>query len=164
MKKVLYLLLALAVPGLTFVFLKYGASNRFDIPVYPLANAPLYSECTGEVSGPYTVPDSVWQALQRMNEVSHLVVFDDNDLNAARIEAEIGEELGNVVSVRSGSELASDSLLLLRLRSCVFLLRPPHQSVLIDMRRQIRGQYDLRTRNEIDRMRVEIKILTGSYR
>jgi hypothetical protein len=45
----------------------------------------------------------------------------------------------------------------------VFLLEGPRQAVLIDSQRRIRGFYDLRNRDEVDRLRVELKILLEKY-
>jgi hypothetical protein len=162
-KKITYLFLALLVPGLVFVFLKFAGSNRFDIPVYPQEGLPLKSAC-GEVKGPYQVPDSAWQALTVAAVTKATVAqFPAEGLNAAAVANAVKEEIGNDVTFIPMADMISDSASLARWKSCVFLLEGPRQAVLIDSQRRIRGFYDLRNRDEVDRLRVELKILLEKY-
>lgn len=163
-KKFTYLFLALLVPGLIFVFLKFAGSNRFDIPVYPLEGTPLHSACVGDIRGPYQVPDSAWQTLTATAAATAMVVqFPAEGLNGAAVANAVKEEIGNEVSFIPMIEMTSDSATLARWKSCVFLLEGPRQAVLIDSQRRIRGFYDLRNRDEVDRLRVELKILLEKY-
>lgn len=163
MKKFVYLFLALLVPGLVFVFLKYAGSNKFDVPNLPEPGKPLHSDCVGNVEGPYAVPDSVWKFVPERGKPAHVVVFSDRGLDATEVSGAIREEIGSAVSFVMGGSLAFDSAGQSRWKSCVFLLQPPAQSVLLDSEGRIRGHYDLRSREETDRLRVELKILTESY-
>jgi hypothetical protein len=163
-KKITYLFLALLVPGLIFVFLKFAGSNRFDIPVYPQEGLPLHSACTGEVRGRYQVPDSVWQALSvAVTSTAIVVHFPAEGLNGTAVANAVKEEIGGDVSFVAMAEITSDSVTLARWKSCVFLLEGPRQAALIDGERRIRGFYDLRNRDEVDRLRVELKILLEKY-
>lgn len=162
-KKITYLFLALLVPGLIFVFLKFAGSNRFDIPVYPQDGLPLQSAC-GEVKGPYQLPDSAWQALTVNAATTAIVVqFPVEGLNGGAVASAVKEEIGNDVSFIPMADMVSDSASLARWKSCVFLLEGPRQAALIDLQRRIRGFYDLRNRDEVDRLRVELKILLEKY-
>lgn len=163
MKKFVYLFLALLVPGLIFVFLKFAGSNRFDIPVYPVEGKSLYSPCAGEISGPYFIPDSAWRVLPDKDKPAHVVMFPVRNLNADETASAVTEEIGSPVVFSLAQSWALDSVLLNRWKTCVFLLQDPWQSVLVDNQGRIRGQYDLRKREETDRLRVEIKILIESY-
>lgn len=162
-KKITYLFLALLVPGLIFVFLKFAGSNRFDIPVYPQEGTPLHSACAGEVRGPYQVPDSAWQVLNVSATAAMVVHFPTEGLNGAAVANAVKEEIGNDVSFIAMEEVTPDSASLARWKSCVFLLQSPRQAALVDSQRRIRGFYDLRNRDEVDRLRVELKILLEKY-
>lgn len=159
MKKFLYLFLALLVPGALFVFLKYGASNKFDIPVLPSTDSPLHSDCQGKIQGSYIIPDSVWSWIPEKHKPAHVIVFGVPGLNPAAVAAAVSDEIGNNVVFTMGETLSADSTTQARWKSCVFLLSSPKQSVLVDTLGQIRGHYDLRGLEEVDRLRVELKIL-----
>jgi hypothetical protein len=49
------------------------------------------------------------------------------------------------------------------LKDCVFFLKEPYNSVLIDDQKRIRGYYKLGDRAEMDRLEVELKILLKEY-
>ena len=158
-RKFAYLFLALLVPGLIFVFLKFAGTNRFDVPVYPVDGNPLHSDCVGDVAGPYFIPDSLWRRVP--NKTSLVVVmFSSGDFDEESLSRSVVGEVGPRVTFINGDRLSPDPA---RWRGCVFLLQAPRQSTLIDSLGQIRGQYDLRNLDEIDRLRVEVKILLGSY-
>ncbi|MBY0433089.1 MAG: hypothetical protein K2U26_03165, partial [Cyclobacteriaceae bacterium] len=72
MKKLLYLFLALALPGLIFVFLKMAGRNEFNIPVY-YETGVTDSPCGITYPSPYSVPDSVRKRLG--NEGRVMIVF-----------------------------------------------------------------------------------------
>lgn len=159
----MYLLLALLLPGMVFVFLKFGGSNQFDIPVYPLPGTPLRSDCAEVVSEGYKLPDSAQARLIPDVQKAYVVIFRDGDGDAQSIAKSVGEEIGPKVEFVSGETLSADPIVVQRWKSCVFLLRAPWQTVLVDGSGKIRGFYDLRSRDEVDRMRVELKILLEMY-
>lgn len=163
-KKFTYLFLALLVPGLIFVFLKFAGSNKFDIPVYPQEGTSLRSACAAEVTGSYQLPDSAWQALGGDSSPgAYVVQFPAEGLNAREVAVAVGEEIGEGVTFVSMEGKVTDSTALARWKSCVFFLETPWQTALIDDNRRIRGFYDLRNRDEVDRLRVELKILLEKY-
>ncbi|MBL7850754.1 MAG: hypothetical protein JNN04_07625 [Cyclobacteriaceae bacterium] len=162
-KKFTYLFLALLVPGLIFVFLKFAGSNRFDVPVYPQEGIPLHSACVGEVTGDYRIPDSAWQVVSSGTSGAMVIQFPEQHLNGAEVAQAVKEEIGEGVSFFSMETLSLDSTALATWKSCVFLLEPPRQAVLVDSQRRIRGFYDLGHRDEVDRLRLELKILLEKY-
>lgn len=163
MKKWIYLLLALLLPGLIFVFLKYAGSNRFDVPVYPLPGAALRSDCAGEVTGDYVLPDSARRMMGEKDKKALVILFNDREVQPNVLAADLTDEMGPGVKIIFGETLSSSESVLARWKSCVFLLQPPWQTVLTDPEGRIRGFYDLRSREEVDRLRVELKILLEQY-
>lgn len=159
----MYLLLALLLPGMVFVFLKLGGSNRFDIPVYPLPGTPLRSDCAEAVSDGYTLPDSAQARLIPDVQRVYVIIFGDREVDAQSIGQAVGEEIGPRVEFVSGETLSADPIVVQRWKSCVFLLSAPWQTALVDGSGKIRGFYDLRSRDEVDRLRVELKILLEMY-
>ncbi len=164
MKKLLYLFLALLLPGLVFVFLKYQGSNRFDIPVYyEKGIAELPGFCTTPPPGPYHVDDSVWSHLNGGKKRANVIIFPTPTLDIQNIARSIGGEIGEDASFTDGATLSSDSLTRVRWSKCAFLMTSPRQTVLLDDQGKIRGYYDLHLRDESDRLRVELKILLEQY-
>ncbi len=161
MKKTTYLFLALLLPGLVFVFLKYAGSNQFDIPIYNeegLKNYP--GECPNPEPGPYRLPDSVWQHLNGTHTKANVLVFASPSITKMEIAEPILNEIGSSkVTFIDDTALSPDSLIRLRWRRCTFKMESPWQTVLFDSLGRIRGYYDLGSREEIDRLRVELKIL-----
>lgn len=156
MKKRTYLFLALLLPALVFVFLKYFGSNRFDIPIYYTDSVSVAGPCA-VVKAPYVLPDSVWSLFpgHKAANVAALAGLDDE------VRKEISEEIGAAVDIVLLDGM--DSARLSRWRNCVFLAGPTRPSVLFDGKGRIRGYYDLKSREESDRLRVELKILLDQY-
>ena len=166
MKKRSYLFLALLLPGLIFVFLKYAGSNQFDIPVYyekGVKNTPADCAVSGDL--PYTLPDSLWHAWGIKRKGANVITFSAAGLDhAARITGAISKELAaDELQFLEASSVSMDSVSVQRWRDCVFFLQNPWQTVLFDNAGRIRGYYDLRSRDEVDRLRVELKILLNHY-
>ncbi len=161
MKKLVYLFLALLLPSLVFVFLKYAGSNRFDIPIYyedGLKNSPR--ECPSPEPGPYRLPDSVWQRLDGTITMANVVIFSTEAIDGREVADAIREEIGiSKVTFIEEASLSPDSLIRSRWKRCTFSVESPWQTVLFDSSGRIRGYYDLRSREEIDRLRVELKVL-----
>jgi hypothetical protein len=156
-KKILYLFLALALPVLVFLFLKYFGKNEFDIPVY-------YTEGIGDSAvickikskGQYYVSDSVLNKWNWKKGTAILVSAvpekETNELNEFVKEAQF-----------DGLQLLSLSDNEKNLKDCVLFLREPWNAVLIDAQKRIRGYYKIGYRDEMDRLEVELKILLKKY-
>ena len=165
MKKLLYLFLALLLPGLIFIFLKYAGKNEFDIPVYyeqGVDNPP--SDCEQIYARPYHLPETMLHFTSPKVPAANVLVFSNDDLNFAKLKSEIDDEFGQgTVWLEDAHTLMKDSLKYEQWRKCIFLIRDPWQTVLFDELGRIRGYYDPRLREEQDRLRVELKILLNKY-
>lgn len=165
MKKVFYLFLALLLPGLIFVFLKYGAKNQFDVPIYYAGGVlSTFDHCPLPENKPYVLPDSLWQ----LGKVSHaqplVMIFGQVGIDTKAVASAINEELGGgIISFLSDNVLAMDSMLVIKWKDCVFMVKEPMQTVVVDKEGRIRGYYDIRTREEIDRLRLELKIILERF-
>lgn len=162
MKKIAYLGLALLLPGLVFVFLKYAGSNRFDIPVFYEDGITEGPPCVEKSEAPYKLPDSVSKFIPA-DKRGHVVIFPEPGVAPAVINAMLTNEIGLAFSVTDVASLSADSTTQRKWRDCVFLVSAPSQTVLFDPQNRIRGYYDLRKRDEMDRLRVELKILLEKY-
>jgi hypothetical protein len=155
-KKFIYLFLALLLPGLIFVFLRKFGKNEFNIPVYYETGVEEPGTC-GTYPVPYRVPDSVMQVIYTDNKPMLVVVDTDNDVkrNLTRLSTELNNSFSIVLpDSKNAWALWQD---------CVFIIRKPWTAVLVDTHGQIRGYYAPSTREETDRLLVEIRILLKQY-
>lgn len=165
MKKVLYLFLALLLPALVFVFLKYAGRNEFNIPVYfeeGVTNPPL--GCEQNYAKPYLIANSIWPIKEGIQGQANVLVFPARGLDFNKLKSAIDEEFGpGKVWLKEACLLAKDSVTCNVWRKCIFLVEQPNQTVLMDKEGRLRGYYDLQLREEVDRLRVELKILMKKY-
>jgi protein SCO1 len=158
--KWVYLIVALLFPLLLSLFLKYFGKSEFNIPVYYKSGIHSLSiACQYQYSTPYAVPDSIRASLSSNVNKTLIVTTDSSEETKKNIE-QIKEEVGNVEY--DLSVLKTDSTTA-RLRSCFLLLNQPWTTVLIDNQNRIRGYYAPSTREETDRLIVELKILLKKY-
>jgi len=152
--KAILLSLALVLPIAIFVFLKLFGKNEFDIAVY-YPNG-VDSVCVENKSKPYQVPDTVLNAIQWGSKPS-LITFHPSEEEIDHLK-HVWEEIDqhDVTSVFLPSDLT-------QWRDCALLIRAPWKTVLIDKDKHIRGYYNLATREETDRLIVELKILLKKY-
>lgn len=181
-KKSILLFLALLLPIAIFVFLKFFGKNEFEVP-------PLFADKIEEPAGceaftykiPYVIPDSVATTIQWSDEDSiSLVVFIDPNSNQQemsiqlnRIFTEFSKEKFKIVALADkpiGNVSSTDNRFILAgvpankvLKHCVFLLNDDNNTVLLDSKRRIRGQYTITNREEADRLIVEMKIMLKQY-
>ena len=156
-KKITYLLLALALPGLIFIFLKIFGKNHFDIPVYYKEGiADSVKECGGPSRVPYTLPDSILNAFGYKNETACLFVeaSEINKKEIAQLKQSFGDDQLQIIALGGIEAKRLD-----RIKKCVLLLKEPWKAVLLDKQRRIRGYYAFTNLEETDRMKVEIEIL-----
>ena len=170
MKKVLYLFLALLLPGLIFVFLKYQGKNEFTVPIFYEEGITIPGGCgfpdsmrVFSFDKPGRI-DSALRILWKMDKEVNVLVFPDAKLDFNKIKIAIDEEMGeDQVWFYEANSLTRDMQGLEWLKKCEFLMKDPFQSALIDKQGRIRGYYDLRKRDEVDKLRVELKILLKKY-
>ncbi len=155
MKKILYLFLALLLPGLIFVFLKYAGRNEFNIPVYYDSGVnPAPTDCGLTYQTPYRV--------RARSSGASVVIFPVAEAESGfvdRLSVEFPSSRLEIVS--AGKQWPADSLGWAK--KCYYLTNDPYNTVLVDSTGAIRGYYDVRLRDEEDRLRVEVKILLKQY-
>lgn len=161
-RKIIFLILALLVPGLVFVFLKMFGRNEFQVPVLHQESVPERTKnCDVPYRAPYLVADSIIRTLG-LNAEDSLYVFNfdaaqGDALN--RVSTEFRDHPVTVVDVTSLEGGIEPDFL----RRCVLLMHQDSSAAIIDNRRRIRGYYDPRDRDEVDRMILEIKIMLKQY-
>lgn len=151
-KKGLYLFLALALPGLIFVFLKRFGKNEFNLEVFH-AEGVEANPCSLNYARPYLVPDSLWKDTR--HPITLFVATNDKESleNLAKLGQDFDGEEFQLIPVDSAQRLAA----------CVLLLREPWTVALVDSVNQIRGYYEPNTREEFDRLKMEMSILLKKY-
>lgn len=178
--KIIYLLLALALPVSVFLFLKFFGQNQFDVePLFTeLLPINVPADCDHVHELPYTIPEHILVDLDWSSRDSLTLFYfkpvaaSTTGLNRipeaytsteARI-IEISDESGipelkdSLTSEKPGSE---DQLL--KLKKCFLFIEEPNNLVLVDNRRRIRGIYQVENRDEFDRLMLEIKIILKKY-
>jgi hypothetical protein len=156
-KKILYLFLALALPVLVFLFLKYFGKNEFDIPVYYTQSVGDSAVICGIKSeGQYFVSDSVLKKWDCKNGES-ILISDATKKETYELNQFVKEAKFEGLQLISLTE--SDQ----QIKDCVLFLKEPWNAVLIDNQRRIRGYYKIGFRDEMDRLEVELKILLKKY-
>lgn len=175
-KKVVYLFLALALPGLIFIFLKFFGKNEFEVPVYFSEGIKPDSICAFSVQGPYQVPDSVMQkvGLKERNNARIVAVypFIKDDLSEFSRMVEKYKSAGVESVILSGMpNLPKTTIPVNQLDygsfgwivTCGLRVAEPWSVVLIDSKNQIRGYYAGDRRDEMDRLDLELSIVLKKY-
>jgi hypothetical protein len=165
LKKLLYLFLALLLPGLIFVFLKFAGKNEFSIPVYYQEGVDSLSNvCHVNYDKPYLLADSVWKLSGRIHHAANIMVFASEKFDFTRFNTAIHEEFSpDSVWVGRSNELVQDPAAKSRWKDCVFLMTGLWEVVVYDSGGRIRGYYRPDLREDMDRLRVELKILLKQY-
>lgn len=146
------------LPVLVFLFLKYFGKNEFDVP-YPHGTSIQSPDgCNFEYHVPYQVPDSiVGKAIPDSNGILVLDFSQKHD----QLERMLVENFGADVKIAHG--LLANRNDEITIKRCVLLMPDQKDIVVIDANRKIRGYYDSRDRDEIDRLKAEILILLKRY-
>ncbi len=160
MKKVVLLLLALLVPTAIFIFLKRYGRNEFTIPVYyEQSVAEIPTACGPNYQAPYRVAEAALRSLGWQGNASLIVADTSQEVQKGlrRLREEFDEASVQFISP-SMAEVELD-----KFYTCSVFLQKPWTAILLDDQRRIRGYYAPGTREEIDRLTVEIKILLNQY-
>lgn len=163
-KKAIYLLLALCLPVLIFVFLRIYGKNQFDIPVYFQNGVENNTGCSGDYTKPYSLADSMAAYWPERNHEPLLVIFDttgQTDSNLKRLWNDFTSKDVVVVRLTQNEKISLQQLA--QWKRCVFMLEEPWTAVLIDEENRIRGYYQPTSLEEMDRLLVELKILLKKY-
>ncbi len=157
-RKILFLFLALALPGLIYVFLRTFGRNEFNVPVLHTTSADSVNQACGtHYVNPIRIPDSVRSGMNASTAKAVVVVrapVADPGLKGL-------EEIFDTTAfklIRLTPEQEN------RWAACVFLIPSKKNAMLFDRDGSIRGYYSIRPdRKELDRLQVEIEILLKRY-
>lgn len=139
------------------MFLKKFGKNEFNIPIYYEAGVEDSPDNCGPYQAPYRVADSVLQNIRTANKP--MLVIADTSAETIRNLSRLRAELKDSFSISLPESNARWNSWL----DCAFLLRKPWTAVLIDVQGQIRGYYAPASREEADRLMVELRILQKQY-
>ena len=167
-KKSVYLIIALVLPVSIFVFLKLTGKNQFDIPIY-YANGidSLTTICKNDYAKPYHIADSILARLKwQPKECSIFILGNSNQIELKRLNDVFSNESYGFYSI--GFEPEIDEIVLNAIdfdkwRNCIFVINEKMNVVLMDKEKRIRGYYSIGSREEMDRLIVEMKILLKQY-
>lgn len=183
-KKPILLFLALALPVVVFVFLKFFGKNEFAVPALFSDRITVPVECEGfRYEIPYSIPDTTLSILKRSHQDSILlVVFSDQvisnqqerSIQLSRIFTEFPSDKFQVFVLTENDEaqqtiLTESRLIQAReqkftfLQNCIFLLEQGDNTVLLDSKGRIRGQYSITDREDVDRLIMEMNIILKKY-
>jgi hypothetical protein len=158
MKKII-LIIALLFPIGVFVFLRFFGKNEFSIPVYyENGIEAIPTSCNRNYQTPYQVSDSL---LINFGWSGRPVLFvADSNQSVQKGLMSLDDELSAEIQTIF---LTGESNDLNEFFTCDLLLQKTWTTVLVDEQRRIRGYYDPTSREEVDRLIVELKILLKKY-
>ena len=162
LRKITFLFLALLLPVGVFVFLKTFGRNEFEVPVrHAEGTIEVPLNCQFEYATPYRIADSIMTVLNLNRNDSVFVFYFDASLKTAmnRVAVQFEEAPITIVSSEQVAQRTDARLL----QECVLLMPADSSVALVDHQRRIRGYYDGRDRDEIDRLIVESKIILKQY-
>ena len=175
--KLILLLLALALPVLIFMFLKFFGKNEFAVDPLYQEGPPAVEVCVQPPNGPYAIPAEILNELGWSEKDSLTLIyvakpsdgsqawgrirenFTPEDLPILKITA--ADALMDSAFVEEFIQIPSDSLQ--TLKRCFLFLQEPYNLLLVDSKRRIRGHYPLDNREEIDRLIMEVEIILKKY-
>lgn len=165
MKKIV-LTLALILPIGIFLFLKIFGKNEFAVaPLYQAGTIAAPDGCVGTgYEAPYHVPDDALAAVGVPLDKPFTVIpfqLDQRDRmldkQIKRVTYEFSSDPIEIVWVTDTSAMYR------QLRSCAFLLTADSSVVVVDHERNIRGHYVGSSREDMDRLILELKIMLKKY-
>lgn len=177
MRKSTILFLALLLPVLIFLFLRFFGKNEFSIPVYyekEVENQP--TGCDGAYEFPYRIPQASSVPIQGVTVVFFGAGQEGHQLEESIFQLQRLQNLSfskaiNTVWVDcynqniaelNNSLVIMDSLSYNQEKNCNFLMQS-NTMVLVDSVRRIRGYYKEASLKETDRLIMELKILFNNY-
>lgn len=183
-KKPILLFLALVLPVAVFVFLKFFGKNEFAVPVLFEDGIATPVGCESfRYDVPYSIPDTLLTKFSwNSNDSISLVVFrittdaeqQEQSIQLNRIFTEFPTDNFKIILLSESNKSEQSELENVRVvwvnwqyessaRSCVFLLKPTDNTVLLDSKKRIRGQYNTANREDVDRLIMEVKIMLKKY-
>lgn len=162
-KKIIFLFLALLLPGCIFLFLKIFGKNEFAVEPLFQTEAPALPAHCSKTSAPYVVPVSMMKGL--IQETDSLALVHIGPMNKWRADAEKTYKRlfdfyfeGPVTVVKLEVNDADNTIY-----DCDFAMKKPLDIVLVDRKGTIRGQYNSTDRDELDRLMTEVTIILKQY-
>jgi hypothetical protein len=154
-KKSILLSLALLLPVSIFLFLKFFGKNQFDVaPPYANGVSEKPADCNVDYGVPYYLPDSIFSSIARIKATAYVVNFSpEQTVVADRVSEEFGTQEVKIISPNLSDEV----------KKCLLLLRSPYDVIVVDEQKQIRGYYVANSREEIDRLLIELSIILKKY-
>jgi hypothetical protein len=179
-KKVVYLMVALALPALVFIFLKFFGKNQFEVePLFQEGVTGIPADCPEPDTGkPYRIPENILQELQWRPSDSLTLFYIGLSGQHSSPFSRIGKNvnLGEIrllnlypFSPLSDSSALPDQLIylpeerLVHWVKCFIFLKEPNDLILVDHHRRIRGYYASQNRDEVDRLITEVAIILKHY-
>ena len=157
-KQVLLLFLALLLPVCIFLFLKGFGENQFNVPPLFTDQLPTgASTCPDTPSLPYHIPDSSLTALGLVQDSIAFIHFTTGQAlpGLPRVKDVYGSFPLKFLSADAHRERAT--------MQCIYFLQEPFDAVVVDKKGRIRGQYDMKDRDEVDRLITELAIIFKKY-
>lgn len=157
-KKQIILALAFVLPGLIFLFLKIFGNNHFEIPIYykdGLTDVPV--DCRLTTKGQYYLSDSLLHSV-KWKKGTTLWIAGASSSEWKELNHALKNEKPRMVQLINLDSLASANVQ--RIKNCDLLIKKPWNTVLTDDQKRIRGYYSLSSREELDRLEIEIEILS----
>lgn len=159
--KSIFLFLALVLPVLVFLFLKFFGKNEFAVePLYVSTYPQVPGECGPVDRLPYHIPDSIRTQIPFGNDSLRV-------LTLGTLGKESQNEL-NIVMARFAKDgvgifQIADARKIKFWTSCIFFLKKREDMVLLDKKGSIRGVYESWKREETDRLMTELTIILKRY-
>ena len=147
-RKGIILFLALVLPVLIFLFLKFFGRNQFDLPVFHTNSAEWPANCPPPGQFPFRVPV---QSLGLKNRPAILFLAEPEIEASKRIPVEIDTTQFQFLRLLDSTD------------PCAFGAPSGTSAVLIDPTGNIRGIFAALERDETDRLIMESKILLNDY-
>ena len=159
--KAVFLFLALILPICIFLFLKIFGKNEFAVkPLFVDTLPQVHGDCPLPGKLPYHIPDSILAQLP-FGADSLIVLYlgpatneSSNQLN--RVEEDFRHFPVGVHAMEADERK-------LYWKACVFFLSDSLDVVLLDKKGTIRGQYEAKDREAVDRLLTELSIILKQY-
>lgn len=158
----MFLFLGLVLPVLIFIFLKMFGKNEFDVPLIygeGVLEKPL--GCNFDYGTPYVLPDSVTNRFTPGKMPSLLLLnFSTESSILNKIVNNFAPDSIALVNIADTLQANEDFR---NIKQCILLIKQPTDIVMIDRNRNIRGYYEGKNRDELDRLQDEIAIILKKY-
>ncbi len=172
--KILFLIAALVIPSMVYIFLRGFGENKFEIPVY-YPNGLTIEGCSSDTSTTHLVKfenyklqgaqlfyfpkwvnsNEFYRQCERIMAKPYQVVF------IAIADTTLQSKLGNTLVVADENQLFNIANCALVLGQEVAIAKPIfNRLVLVDAKKRIRGYYNGADLEDMDRLDIELDILS----